>query len=100
MVELGHGDARSARVLADIFARDTRRRIGHLFHDLWHNDDSARYALGRAVLDGEYQWVERGTMGVPYSIQELVPATMKAIFAARAKEPAAAENHHDARETG
>ncbi len=98
MGELGHGDARSARVLADVFARDTRRRIDHLFRDLWHNDDSARYALGRAVLDGEYQWLERGTMGVPWSIQELVPASMKAIFAARARE-VPAENHH-ARETG
>jgi alkylation response protein AidB-like acyl-CoA dehydrogenase len=94
MGELGAAEARSARVLADVFARSTRRRIEHLFRDLWHNDDSMAYALGRAVLDGEHEWLERGTMGVPWTIEEMTPPAMKRIFAARRPEPTPTETVH------
>jgi alkylation response protein AidB-like acyl-CoA dehydrogenase len=44
--------------LADLFAKQARRRAEVLFHELWSNDDTAQYATARQVLDGRYTWFE------------------------------------------
>ena len=46
--------------LADIFCKQSQRRIGALFHALWHNDDVENYALAQRVLEGRYAFVEEG----------------------------------------
>ncbi|HTO87596.1 MAG TPA: acyl-CoA dehydrogenase family protein [Thermoanaerobaculia bacterium] len=46
--------------LADIFCRMTRRRIAELFRAMRSNDDVAKYATARRILDGEHQWLESG----------------------------------------
>jgi alkylation response protein AidB-like acyl-CoA dehydrogenase len=63
MRETGHPDARDAAALADLFCRNARRRIRALFHELWHNDDVAKYRLAQRVLDGRYAWMETGVIG-------------------------------------
>lgn len=55
---------RNAMNLADIFCRQARRRIAAHFHALWHNDDRARYKLGRQVLDRQFAWLEEGSAGL------------------------------------
>ncbi len=46
--------------LADIFCKQSQRRIGALFHALWNNDDVENYALAQRVLEGRYAFVEEG----------------------------------------
>ena len=55
--EEGHANAIE---LADLFAHQSRRRIDHLFHDLWHNEDVRNNAAARRMLEGHYSWMEEG----------------------------------------
>jgi alkylation response protein AidB-like acyl-CoA dehydrogenase len=51
-----------ARELADLFCRQSRRRVDRLFHDLWHNDDAEEYAAAQRVLSGRYRFAEVGVL--------------------------------------
>ncbi|WP_166356355.1 acyl-CoA dehydrogenase family protein [Phytoactinopolyspora limicola] len=53
-----------ATQLADVFCRQARLRVDHLFHALWHNTDSVDESLARAVLDGHLTWLEAGIIDV------------------------------------
>ena len=50
--------AESARELADLFAKQARRRIDSLFDALWANDDDQAYGTAQKVLEGRYEWLE------------------------------------------
>src|SRR3954451_7025908 len=49
-----------AAELADVFAKQARRRVDQLFDALWANDDDANHELALRVLDGAHTWVEQG----------------------------------------
>jgi alkylation response protein AidB-like acyl-CoA dehydrogenase len=51
-----------ALALADVFCRQARRRVDRLFRDFYGPNDAAIYALSQQVLQGEYEWMERGVM--------------------------------------
>ena len=53
-----HGDA--AAELADLFCKQSRRRVGDLFAALWSNEDTENYALAQRVLEGRYALLEEG----------------------------------------
>ena len=58
-----HPDRRgAAHDLADLFARQARRRVDALFTALWHNDDETGYANAQKLLDGSYTWLEEGVL--------------------------------------
>jgi alkylation response protein AidB-like acyl-CoA dehydrogenase len=46
--------------LADLFAKQARRRVGDLFGALWSNDDDDNYELAQKVLEGRYSFIEEG----------------------------------------
>jgi alkylation response protein AidB-like acyl-CoA dehydrogenase len=54
------GDANAAEIarVADLHCRNARRIVDQRFAALWRNDDVAKVAVGRAVLDGAHRWVE------------------------------------------
>jgi alkylation response protein AidB-like acyl-CoA dehydrogenase len=52
--------AEQARELADLFCKQSRRRVDKLFTELWANDDDHNYAAALKLLDGRYAWVEEG----------------------------------------
>jgi hypothetical protein len=54
--------ADEARELADLFARQARRRVEALFDALFDNDDTGAYALAQGVLGGRYAWLEEGVV--------------------------------------
>jgi alkylation response protein AidB-like acyl-CoA dehydrogenase len=58
------GDS-TARELADLFCRHSRRKIETLFRAIEANDDEATYRLARGVLDERYAWLEEGIFGAP-----------------------------------
>ena len=49
-----HPDDRSPLELADVFCRQSRRRVQDRFHAVWSNDDVATYAVARRAMDGAY----------------------------------------------
>ena len=55
-----HPEAAKATELADLFCRNATRKVRRLFHDLWSNDDAAKYAASKKVMSGEQSWVEEG----------------------------------------
>ena len=56
----GAAEAPQAVELADVFCRTTRRRIAEHFRAIRSNDDVAKYATARRMLDGEFTWLEKG----------------------------------------
>jgi hypothetical protein len=58
--------------LADLFAKQARRRVGDLFDALWSNDDDANYELAQKVLEGRYTFIEEGLIDPAGDEQPLV----------------------------
>jgi hypothetical protein len=54
--------AEQAVELADLFCRQSRRRMDRLFTELWANDDDANYRGAQRLLEGRYQWLEEGIL--------------------------------------
>jgi hypothetical protein len=79
----GSKDGARAVELADFFARQTRRNIDRLFHQLWSNDDARATRVGQGLLAGKYTWLERGITPLPYTEEELRPRTMDEILSDR-----------------
>src|SRR3954463_5345861 len=46
--------------LADLFARQARRRVEDRFAAVFDNDDEAAYEVAQQVLKGEHSWMETG----------------------------------------
>jgi len=82
LAERGAPEAREAERLADVFCRQSRRRVRGLFRELWSNDDVARYRLGGAVLDGSLSWLEKGILAhsaaAPHTLDEKQEAAVSA----------------------
>jgi len=53
-------EASGAVELADLFCRSTRRRVEEHFRGIASNDDVAKYAAARRLLNGEFAWLEEG----------------------------------------
>jgi len=64
LVRTGDPDAEQAVKLADLFCRQSRRRVDQLFRELDSNDDGRMYETARAVLDGDFLWMEDGIVGL------------------------------------
>ncbi|MDH3284276.1 MAG: acyl-CoA dehydrogenase family protein [Acidobacteriota bacterium] len=56
-------DAKEIVPLADFFCRQARLRIDARFRGIRRNHDRAGYKLAQRVLDGQYTWMEEGTVG-------------------------------------
>jgi len=56
---------RSPMELADVFCRQSRRRIEKLFADLRSNDDPEIYRVARGVLEERFDWLEEGILDAP-----------------------------------
>jgi alkylation response protein AidB-like acyl-CoA dehydrogenase len=78
LADRGAAHAVEAERLADLFCRSSRREIAARFHALWHNDDAAKYEVGRAVLEGRHEWLESGIVGLRHTAEELEPQSYTA----------------------
>ncbi len=69
-----------AAELADLFCRSARRKVRRLFHDLWSNDDVAKYKTALHVLEGKHLFVEAGIIGLdsPEKAPSVSPAREEA----------------------
>jgi alkylation response protein AidB-like acyl-CoA dehydrogenase len=73
LARAGRPEAREAQTLALAFCAKSRARVQDLFRDLWHNGDDAKFALGKAVLDGRHAWLEQGAMELGVTVEDLRP---------------------------
>jgi hypothetical protein len=48
--------------MADLFCKQSRRRVDALFAELFTNDDDDNYALAQHVLEGRHTWLEEGIL--------------------------------------
>lgn len=83
----------SPRTLADLYCRHARRRIQQRFDSLFDNDDVATYQVARQMLDGRYEWLEKG-------IVSLETYRRKVEQAAAAEEAAGAAEVHGSQPVG
>ncbi|MDQ3136967.1 MAG: acyl-CoA dehydrogenase family protein [Gemmatimonadota bacterium] len=51
--------------LADLFARQARRRVEDRFAAVFDNDDLAAYAVAQQVIRDEHTWLEQGMVRLP-----------------------------------
>jgi alkylation response protein AidB-like acyl-CoA dehydrogenase len=51
-------EGKASAELADLFCRNAEHYVNQKFHELWHNDDDAKYAVGRSVLEEKHVWLE------------------------------------------
>ncbi|GAA1785103.1 acyl-CoA dehydrogenase family protein [Actinomadura chokoriensis] len=58
----GGAPGKSALLLADAFCKQARVRVEELFDGLWRNTDAMDVKLARAVLAGDFSWVEEGVL--------------------------------------
>jgi alkylation response protein AidB-like acyl-CoA dehydrogenase len=69
----GRPEAAQAARLAEHFCVANRRKVRGLFRALWRNDDGAAYAVGREVLAGQHEWLEKGGMPLGITVEDLRP---------------------------
>ncbi len=55
---------RSPLTLADLFCRASRRRIRASFDRLFDNDDTATYRVAQQAMEGRFEWLEQGVVGM------------------------------------
>lgn len=64
-VETTDGGVETANAvdLADLFCRETRKRINRNFKLLWCNTDKLHRRVSKQVLEGKYDWLQRERLG-------------------------------------
>jgi hypothetical protein len=62
----GAPEAARAVALADLFCRESRRKVRRLFQDLWSNDDARKNHLAASVMQGEHTWLEQGRLDLGF----------------------------------
>ncbi len=60
--------------LADLFCRQSRRRVEASFRSLFNNEDIPTYKVARGALEGRYAWLEEGVIGLEDLPTEVPPA--------------------------
>ena len=59
-------EAGGAAALADLFCRQSRRRVRRLFRDLWSNEDARKNQLAASVMKGDQVWLEEGRLDLGF----------------------------------
>ena len=78
-----HPADRTPIELADVFCRQSRRKVERLFAELRSNNDEATYELAREVLDGRLAWLEQGIIDVPGAPAEMAAHDLAAVASGR-----------------
>ncbi len=63
---------RTPEVLADNFCRQSRRRIGDSFRNLFSRHDSPTYKVAQQAMAGDFAWLEEGIVDVDWQMPESI----------------------------
>jgi hypothetical protein len=55
-------DAERAVELAELFCRNSRRKVKRLFRELWGNEDVRKNQVAATVMSGAHAWLEQGRL--------------------------------------
>src|SRR5262249_36902511 len=66
MLDDRHPEAQRAVQLADLFCRNSRRKVRRLFHELWSNDDARKNAVAASVMKGEHPLLTDGIVNLGF----------------------------------
>jgi hypothetical protein len=75
MRRAGGAEGAAAIELADVFCRQSRRRIAERFRAMRSNDDVVKYRLARRLLSGEFKLVLESGLVPVEALQELAAET-------------------------
>ncbi len=64
LAKSGQPGGKEAVELADLFCKNSRRKVEAAFKALWNNDDVAKYKVALNVLKGQHEWLEQGQVGL------------------------------------
>jgi hypothetical protein len=64
MVDDRDPEADRAVELADLFCRNSQRKVRKLFRDLWANDDARKNRVAAGVMTGQQLWLGKGAMDI------------------------------------
>lgn len=64
LVDDKSGQAEQAVELADLFCRNSRRKVRRLFRELWSNDDGHKNGVAANLMNGGFRWLEEGRLDV------------------------------------
>ena len=62
-------DAERAMDLADLFCKQSQRRVKDSFRALWRNDDKALNRVAGQVMKGEHAWLAEGRLDMGYTME-------------------------------
>ena len=85
LAEANDPNGAQAQELADLFCRNSRRKVKRLFRDIWSNEDDNKNKVAASVMKGNYTWLEEGAMGIG-----LPPEGYKTKFITAEREPSKA----------
>ncbi len=57
-------EAERAIELADLFCRNSSRKVGRLFREIWSNEDDRKNGVAAKVMGGDFTWLEQGRLDV------------------------------------
>jgi hypothetical protein len=66
-------EAERAVELADLFCRNSSRKVRRLFRDIWSNEDDRKNGVAAKIMGGDFAWLEQGRLDVgltPESFQQ------------------------------
>jgi hypothetical protein len=69
--ETDPAQARGAETLVELYCRGRRRLVERLFREVRRNEDADKYRMGLDVLSGELEWLERGTMELGLTAEQM-----------------------------
>ncbi|HKE05170.1 MAG TPA: acyl-CoA dehydrogenase family protein [Blastocatellia bacterium] len=87
LLDAGEREAERAVELADLFCRDSRRKVRRLFQDLWSNEDVAKNQLAAGVLEGDHQWLAAEVVDLGFA-----PESFQTRYVAHERMAAGAQN--------
>jgi alkylation response protein AidB-like acyl-CoA dehydrogenase len=57
-------EAERALDLADLFCRNSSRKVRRLFRELWSNEDDRKNGVAARLMAGDFTWLEQGRLDV------------------------------------
>ncbi len=64
-------EAQRAVELADLFCRNSERKVRQLFRELWNNEDAFQNRMAASVIHGDYDWFAKGVLPLDLSPETL-----------------------------
>jgi hypothetical protein len=88
--DAGGVESKQALDLADLFCRQSRRRVQQSFKALWSNEDAKLSSVAAQVMKGEDEWLLEGRMPLGWKPEDFTPRAITAQHSAAAPKVAAA----------